>query len=342
MGSLPGSELMTPDGPVGGRAPEPRAGVLRSSRITRVVAGAAALGILAVLAIAVSTSGFLTVANGQAIALSVAVTIILAIGLTFITLGGNLFSLSLGATVLGSAALFLASLKFGIVPAILLSLLGGAIVGAMQGAFVGGIEANPIVTTLAASSLIIGLILGLTNGEAVLPPEGATSFHRLTETNVLEIPVSALFALALAVIGQTILTWTRFGRELKLTGANRAAARAAGIPIARIAVIAFCISGACAGLAGVLVGATSGQATVGFVNTYDFDAITAVVLGGTLVSGGRGSVWQTVLAAILLAILGNVLLLRGMGFNDQLFVKGLILVIAIGLAGALRIGREGK
>jgi ribose/xylose/arabinose/galactoside ABC-type transport system permease subunit len=301
---------------------------------TVLLAAAVALAVFAA-----STSGFLTVANGQAILLSVAVTVLLSTGLTFITLSGNFFSLSLGATVLGTAALFLVSLKFGIAVSILLCMLGGALVGAIQGVFVGGIRANPIVTTLAASSLITGMILGLTHGEAVLPPDGVRSYHVLTQTNLLEVPVSAWFALLLVIAGQCLLTWTGFGREVLLIGANRAAAHAAGLRTGRIATLAFAISGLCAGLAGVLVGARSGQATVGFVNSYDFDAITAVVLGGSLVSGGRGGVWRTAVAALALAVLGNVLLLHGMNLYNQLFVKGLIFIVAVSAVSIVRLRR---
>jgi ribose/xylose/arabinose/galactoside ABC-type transport system permease subunit len=301
------------------------------------VAAAAALAVFAV-----STSGFLTVANGQAILLSVAVTVLLSTGLTFITLSGNFVSLSLGATVLGTAALFLASLKFGIVAAILICILGGALVGAIQGAFVGGIGANPIVTTLAASSLIAGLVVGVTHGEAVLPPAGAHSFHALTQTNLIGVPVSAWFALGLVIVAQCVLTWTQYGREVLLVGANRDAARSAGLRTGRVTLIAFAIAGLCAGLGGVLVGARSGQATVGFANTYDFDAITAVVLGGTLVTGGRGAVWRTGLAALALAVLGNVLLLHGMTIYNQLFVKGLIFLGAVSVVSIVRIRKGGR
>src|SRR5205823_7311692 len=120
---------------------------------------------------------------------------------------------------------------------------------------------------------------------------------------------------------------------------NKRAARAAAISVAAVATGAFALAGACTGVAGVLIGATNQNASLFIESTYTFDAIAAVLVGGTAVTGGRGSAARTLFGAIVIATISSLLLLRGYSTGIQIFVKGLIVLIVVIL---VRLGNRGE
>jgi ribose/xylose/arabinose/galactoside ABC-type transport system permease subunit len=288
---------------------------------------------LALVVVAVTTEGFLSADNARVVLASVAVTGLLALGATLIMISGNFFSLSFGVTLVASSMVFLASLKFGLVVAMALAIALGALAGVVQGILVGAFGANAIVVTLAFASIGQGVAIWLTDGAAVRPSTASDAYRWLVDSDILGVPMEAVVFLVGAVVLHAVLTATTFGRELYLVGTNKEAARGAGVRVGRVTAIAFVIAGACAGIAGILAGASSSQATLGFTSTYDFDAVTAVLVGGVSIAGGQGSVSRTVLGAFALAILSDVLVLRGAELQTQVLVKGLLVMAAVGFAG---------
>jgi ribose/xylose/arabinose/galactoside ABC-type transport system permease subunit len=136
------------------------------------------------------------------------------------------------------------------------------------------------------------------------------------------------------------LRHSRLGHETSLVGENRAAARAAALRVTRVTVVAFAIAGACAGIGGILIGASEGNATLlSGGDRYTYDAIAAVLVGGTLVTGGRGSAARTALGALFIATLSDMLLLRGYSAGAQVAVTGVVVLIVI-VATQLRRGRR--
>ncbi len=294
----------------------------------QVVVGAVAVAAVALVVYgAATTQGFLSVANGKAILASMGTIGIVAVGMSCITLSGNLFSVTLGSTVVICTMTFLAALALGPVGGIAVTLALGTVVGALQGLVVGGVAANPIVVSIAAGTLQLGIAQRLSNESTVYPPAGA-SYDFLAAT-VVGIPVS-VYVLAVVACGLELwLRRSRLGRELYLVGENRRAARAAGLRVVTVATVAFAIAGACAALAGILVGAAQRNATLLTTETYTYDAIAAVLVGGMAVTGGRGAIYRTVLGALLIAIVSDMLLLRGYSTGVQILVRGLVVVLVI-------------
>lgn len=274
----------------------------------------------------VSTSGFLTGDNVKAILASISTIGIVAIGMTVIILGGNMFSLALAATMAVAAMTFLALLDAGWIVALAAALAVGVFSGAIQGWFVGAGRANPVIVTIAAGSLLEGLGLWLSNGETVEAPVGHS--YEAFAAVILGIPVSVFVMIALGIVVHLIMRRTAFGRELYLVGENRPAARAAGLPVVRVTTWAFVLGGTCAAIAGILLGAQNGNATMQLQGTVTYDAFAAVLVGGTAMAGGSGSVVRSIAGALVIAIIVNLLLLRDYRVGVQILARG-ILVLAV-------------
>ncbi|MBA8803279.1 ribose/xylose/arabinose/galactoside ABC-type transport system permease subunit [Nocardioides ginsengisegetis] len=277
---------------------------------------------------AATTEGFLSPANFKAIFAGVGILGIVAVGMTFVTLSGSLFCLTLGTTLTVSSMGFLTWLQFGVVPAILLTLLLGAVIGLGQGILVGGLGANPIIVTIGFGALQLGVASKLTNSAAVYPP-GDSNYAWLAST-IAGLPVAVYVLVLLVLISAFWLAKSTLGQTILLVGENQSAARAAGLPVVKAITAAFVIAGGCAALGGVLLGATDGNATLlSGGDRYTYDAIAAVLVGGVAASGGRGTVQQTVLGALLIAVISDMLLLRGASGGVQLLVTGAVVIVVL-------------
>lgn len=288
------------------------------------------IGALTVVVVygATTTTGFMTVSNLKAILTAAAFVGIIAVGLTVIVLSGNLFSLALGQTVAVTAMLFLYTLQFGLAPAIGLTLLLGLVIGAVQGFAVGAWGANPIIITIGAAGLMEGLAVWLSHGESIVPPTSATSYQRLAEP-LLGVPFPVYVFVALTIVLAVAMRRTRFGRGIYLLGENRTAARAAALPITLLTTAAFALTSVFAAGAGVLIGATSQNASLLLTGSYTYDAIAAALVGGNAVTGGRGSVLRTAAGAVFIATISDMLLLRGYTTGGQILVRGIIVVVVV-------------
>ncbi len=318
-----------------------RAPALPSQRgyLLRPVLFAPAVAFAVFLAIAAATtSGFLTGGNLKAVLLSSAFVGIIAVGMTPITIGGNLFSLSLGITAAVCAMAFTQFLRIGFGEAIVLALAIGGVACGLQGWIVGALGANPIIVTIAAGLLQTAVATWITGGTTVSAPKDA-SFHLLTSTPLgFGFPVFALIAITILV--ELVLRRTRFGTELYLVGDSKPAARAAGLNISRITTGAFAISGVCAAAAGVLLASTYHTATLNLQGTYSYDAIAAVLVGGNAVAGGRGSAAQSLIGALVIAAATSTALLRGYSTGVQILIRGVILLGVVVLVHIATTGRS--
>ena len=277
---------------------------------------------------AATTTGFLTVSNMKAILTAASFVGIIAVGLTVIVLSGNLFSLALGQTAAISAMVFLYALRWGLVPAILLTLLLGLAIGAVQGFAVGAWGANPIIVTIGAAGLMEGMAVWLSHGESIIPPVGETSWEHLGQP-VLGLPAPVYVFIVVTVLLAVVMRRTRFGRQTYLLGENRVAARAAALPITLLTVGAFGIASLYTAGSGILIGATSANASLLLVGSYTYDAIAAALVGGNAVTGGRGSIARTAVGAIFIATISDMLLLRGYTTGGQILVRGIIVVVVV-------------
>lgn len=287
--------------------------------ITAVLAGAAA----------VAVPSFATASNLRALLLSVALTGIAAVGLSLITIVGRVFALSIASMIAVSTIVFAHTLMWGPATAFVLTTVLGLVLGAAQGFVVGVLRADPIITTIAFSAILLGLGQVATGGKTVVG-EGGTG---VLNGAVLGVPFQVL-----VFLGATAALWfwhrrTIAGRRITLIGLNERAALVSGVNPAPYIVLCFVIFGALVGIAGALLAAQSGQGNVLLGGTFGFDVIIAVVVGGVVVTGGAGSPFGAAVGGLFVGLLGNILALMGLTYETQLVVKGVLVLIAVVLTG---------
>lgn len=265
---------------------------------------------------------------------------IIAVGMTFVILIGGI-DLSVGAVLglaaVGSAVLLVVD-DFGVLPAVLLVLLAGLVFGLLQGVASALLGIQAFIVTLAGLQIARGLARIVSGGQGVAiaygdgPGEAPLAFSLLGERtfNGL-VPIPAVIFVVVAALAIVFLRVSAFARHVYAIGGNEKAARLSGVPVARVKVAVFGICGLLAALAGIIHAGQLNQGSPNDGNGYELDAIAAVVVGGTALSGGRGSVVGTVAGALLLGVLNNILALNNVDPNVQLLIKGLVIVIAAGL-----------
>jgi ribose/xylose/arabinose/galactoside ABC-type transport system permease subunit len=314
------------------RAPRTGLAGRRPSAEQLLIAGS----LLVLVVLAVTTERFLTLDNARAILAATALVGITAIGATLVMIAGSTVSLATSQTATVVAMLFLATTQLGLPLAGLIAFGSGVVLTAVQGAAVGFWNSNPIVLTIAAGFAIGGLATWFSGGTPVYPRSDA--FVVLNST-VLGLPLAVYVLLVVTALAQWVLRRTTAGRQMYLVGQNRAAARAAGLPVGRVTVIAWACFGGCTALTGIFLASFHTSATVNLGGNLTLDAIAAVLVGGTLITGGRGSALRTLGGAVLISLISDVLLLRGYSTGAQILVKGL-LVLAVVVVVHLRTTRS--
>lgn len=299
--------------------------------------GATNLGlILALIAlgtfISLQTPNFLTPTNLLNIALAVSLLGIVAIAQTVVIVSGGL---DISAGSIAGLASVSTALIVGATETAAAGIVGGVIVGGLAGLGNGLIitvgRVNPVIATLATLSAYRGLAFIVTDGKAV----GVTNqaFNSLGSGRLAFIPYPVIVLILVAVGFGILMRYTDLGRNIYAIGSNPAAARLAGIGLDRYKLGIYALSGAAAGLAGVLLTArtTSGQPASGSQG-LELEAITAAVLGGAALSGGRGTVVGAILGVFVIGTLNNGLILMNVPTFYQLVAKGLLLVFAVVLS----------
>jgi ribose transport system permease protein len=302
---------------------------LRARVSRRVAAYAMPLLIVAVLLVAsVSTSGFATTANARAILISTAITGIAAVGMTAITLTGNLFSLGVGPTVIMSGIVFLATADASgsVVLALVVTLAASLALGLVQAVIVAA-GLNPVITTLAFGTIVYGLVAVGTGGEVVTA--GTVQITWLATTEVVGLPLPVVVFIVLTALVAFLSERTAVGRRMRLLGQNRATAALSGISVLTSTVIAFVSLSTGAALAGILSAAQLRQMQANDLPNLTMDVIAAVLVGGAAVSGGEASAVRSALGALLIVILGNVMLLQGLTSGERLFGVGVVVVLLV-------------
>jgi ribose transport system permease protein len=279
--------------------------------------------------LALSQSGFLTLANMQNIMASVSVLWIVSMAMTFVLISGG-FDLSVGA-IAGLCGVFLAKvLEAGLpgVPALLLTVVLGGLVGALlNGVFIGVFRLSVFVVTLASMTALLGVVLVWSQAQSIYVTAPIISQIAVNSYLGLQAPIwimVAIFAVFLYTQNRTY-----FGRDLYATGGSFQAARLAGIRTTLTIVLVYAISGAMAGLGGAVAVGRVGAATPQVDSTVALQAIAAVLLGGTSLIGGAGSVTGTVFGVLFIGILQNGLNMAGVESSWQYIATGVILLLAV-------------
>jgi ribose/xylose/arabinose/galactoside ABC-type transport system permease subunit len=261
---------------------------------------------------------------------------IVAVGLTFITLSGHYVDLSIPVIMACAGVVAVCLLPYGFVLALLASLATGGLLGLINGFMVGYLRLNPILWTLAAMSVADGLTRWAYGGRWVYVGKETAPGALFAGLYGWQwfgfLPLAVVLFVVVALAGDFLMRHTGYGKQLKLTGASYETARLSGVNVRRIVLGAFVLSGLTAALGGLIKTSFTlcGDVEIGL--TYEFQAITAVVVGGVTLAGGRGTVLGVVGGVLLMGLLGRILpLLPHVGQDEQFMVRGLIFVAAVGL-----------
>ncbi|MBN2130074.1 MAG: ABC transporter permease [Sedimentisphaerales bacterium] len=272
---------------------------------------------------------FLTAQNAINVLRQISINAVLAVGVTYVILTGGI-DLSLGSVVALTgvlAATFAHPDTYPLAAPIAVGILGGVLIGVLNGLIITRFRVAPFITTLGMMTIARGGALIISNGRPI--SNLSASFNFIGNGSLLRIPVPVLILAGVFVVSYFILGKTTFGRYIYAVGGNEEAARAAGINTHRIKIASYSICAGLAGLAGIIQASriTTGQPNTGI--SYELDAIAAVVIGGTSLSGGIGSVTGTILGALLIGTLNNGLDLLNVSSYYQQVVKGLIIIGAV-------------
>lgn len=309
--------------------------------------GVLAFLICVTLAAAAIAPRMLLPANLRSILLDIPLVMVVAMGMTLVIMTRNI-DLSVGST-LGLCGIVV-GMVFRSVPgfpipfALLLGTALGAMLGATNGLLVTRLRVPAIIATLGTLSLYRGLVFLVSGGRQVDPNELPQALIQLSQTSPILLPWIVLIAFAVALATHLFLRCRRTGRAIYAIGGNPEAARLRGIPVDRIVFLTFAITGALAGLAGVLYASRNGFVNPGQTGvSFELNVIAATVIGGTDVFGGSGSAAGTVLGCVLLGVINNALMMTGLSGQWQLAAYGAIILIAVFVDAVLhgRIAGQG-
>jgi ribose transport system permease protein len=285
------------------------------------------------------TDIFFTSANMLNVMRQISVNICISVGMTLVILTGGI-DLSVGSILALSGAITAGLLKSGLelpffdtfigftlLGAILAGLLTGTSLGAFNGLVITRFKVPPFVATLAMLTIARGLALLYTNG---FPISGLGSKFSFLGTGwFLGIPVPVWISIMVVLTALFITNKTKLGRYIYAIGGNESAAELSGINIKKIKTIVYAIAGGLAAIGGIIVTSRLDSAQPNAGASYELDAIAAVVIGGTSLSGGKGTIGGTVLGAIIIGVLNNGLVLMNVSPFWQLVIKGIVILLAI-------------
>jgi ribose transport system permease protein len=315
-------------------AAEARQGIqAHKQRMRTILQVAGMLPVLILLAIffEVSTDRFMSWQNISIVAQQAAINIVLAAGMTFVILTGGI-DLSVGSILASSAMVAIIAShipEWGMlgVPA---ALAMGLAFGLANGILIAWMRLPPFIVTLGSLTAVRGVARLMGGDTTVFNPELPFAF--IGNGTLLGVPWLVIIALAVVVISWIVLRRTVLGNRIYAVGGNADAARLAGIKVWAILLFVYATSGLLSGLGGVMSAARLYAANgLQLGQSYELDAIAAVILGGTSFTGGIGSIWGTLIGALIIAILTNGLILLGISDIWQYIIKGLVIIGAVAL-----------
>ncbi|MCC4722316.1 ABC transporter permease [Salinicoccus sp. RF5] len=285
---------------------------------------------LLVIVITIMNQQFLSPDNLLNLLRQVSINGLIAFGMTFVILTGGI-DLSVGSILAFSSAMTALLITSGIDPvfAMLLGCVVGLLAGAVNGLLVtvGGMA--PFIATLATMTIYRGATLVVTDGRPITGLGDSLLFQMFGKGYFFGIPVPAVTMIVIFIILYIVLNKTIFGRRTYAIGGNETAAALSGIKVNRTKIMIYALSGLMSAIAGIILASRldSAQPTAG--ETYELDAIAAVVLGGTSLMGGKGRIVGTLIGVLIIGVLNNGLNLIGVSSFYQQIIKGLVIVIAV-------------
>lgn len=284
--------------------------------------------VVLVVALSLANPMFLSTSNLMSILRQAAVYVIMGLGMSFVMMTGGV-DLSQGSllALIGVISAYIVQNVGSIPLAILVSVIVGAVIGSINGSIISCLSIPPFIATLASMYLCRGLTLVITQASPIVLTNEA--FKWIGTGSLLGLPVPVYIFLIAAAAGQFILSYTATGRFILAVGSNQEAARLSGIKTRWNKCKAYILSGIMVSIAGIVYVSRLGAAQATAGQSYEMEAIAAAVLGGTSVMGGEGTVFGTVLGAIVVAIVRNAMVLLEISTYYQQIVTGAVILIAV-------------
>ena len=288
--------------------------------------------IVLVLVFALLNKRFATLENFMVIGRQSAVVAVLAFGMTFVITAAEI-DLSIGSTVAlsGMITAMLLVNNAGIVLSSMAGIAAGLIIGFINGIITAKLRIPSFLVTLGTAGIARGIALTLTGTKTVVLYD--ERFGSLWGSGtILGLPASVLWVVFFLVFSVLVYNYTRFGNYVKATGGNRVAARYTGINTDKVTIMVLAISGLLAGVAGLMMVSriNAGRPEVGA--DFALDAVTAVILGGTRLFGGKGSIINSLVGALIIGVITNALVILGIQSNIQMIIKGAIVIAAVSVS----------
>lgn len=311
-----------------------RVGALRRVTTRDIALGVAKLGPVVVLVIlasvaAIAIPNFATRFNLVNLSYQAAIFIVLGVGMTFVITGGGI-DLSIGSQVALVAVLMASWIQtygFPVWLAVVCAILLGMALGTFNGVLIGFFRIPDFIVTLAAMETFRGLALVHSAGKIWF--DFPVSLRAIGLTRILGVPFPVYLALFVAVIGGLVYHFTFFGRHTIAIGGNWEAAKLAGVATRKYKILTYTVMGALCGIGAVMYTARLDSAQATMATNYEIHVIATVIMGGTSLFGGHGSQSGTVVGALILAIIANTMVLRGVPFFWRLVATGIIIVVAV-------------
>lgn len=286
--------------------------------------------VLICLFLTITTDTFLTRSNLTNIIVQTSVVGIAAVGATFVIITSGI-DLSVGSNVALSSMVAAYAMKHDLVPGgiggIVIALLVGLLVGSFNGVSATVLRLTPFIATLAALAMARGLTQQVSQGQTIFG--FPRSFTFLGNGSIAGVQAPVVITIVVFIVGYLLLTRTSFGHQVYALGGNREAARLAGIPVRRVEFTVYALAGVCAGLAAVVLTGRLNSALASGATGLELQVIAAVVIGGTSLFGGRGSLAGTFLGVVLIGVIVNGLTLLNVNPFWQQFVQGAVIFVAV-------------
>ena len=285
------------------------------------------IGIVSIL-----NPAFLSGKNILNILRQTSVNAIIAAGMTIVILTGGI-DLSVGSILAISGAVCASLMVNGqnMILAVIIAIIIGGVFGTLNGFIISKGKLQPFIATLATMTILRGVTMVFTDGKPITLGSGdlAISFSKIGGGTILGIPTPVIIMIVVFVVSAYILSNTKMGRYTYALGSNEEATKLSGLNTDKIKIWVYTISGILAAVAGIILTSRlySAQPTAG--NGYELDAIAAVVLGGTSLTGGKGKISGTIIGALIIGVLSNALNMLDVSSYYQMMVKGVVILIAV-------------
>jgi ribose/xylose/arabinose/galactoside ABC-type transport system permease subunit len=302
--------------------------------------------VMLIVGFCVAPTKYFSIENMTSTIQAVAYLGMVTAGMAFVTYSANYADMSAPLQIALSGMVCVQTLWMGFWPAILCGILTGVVLGFVNGFMIGKLRANPIIWTMAWDFVLSGFARWAWGGKQIYPDMIATNnpgalnmFNNMCRGPGTFIPV--IVFIVLFIIAHFLMTGTKFGSQLKVTGSNYETARLSGINVVSVMIKLFIFNGICCALAGIFLASVAKTGIYDAGDGYDFRSVTSVLLGGMMLTGGRGNIIGVFGGVLAIGILTNILNLLGVPTFSQYMVQGVVFLIIVWLNtnSAAKLGR---